>query len=84
RMSTFIVGNPLSEEEGYSTGGRGTTPLISCVDNEYFRKVSGANIRINLLAVRDYGALSWPDIAEFRISDTYLGRLGLQRTYTYP
>jgi len=70
RMTTFVVGDPLSEDYNGQQ--------MSRVDHEYFKSVLGnETIKINGNILYD----PWPTPAQFRLSTNYLNFFGLQRNY---
>jgi hypothetical protein len=69
KMSTLILGNPLSELY---------FPVnASCVDHEYFDKISGKTITINGVLFDD----PWPGATPVYVSDKYLTYFGIRTTY---
>jgi hypothetical protein len=70
RMTTFVIGDPLSEDYNGQQ--------MSRVDHEYFSGVLGnETIKINGNILYD----PWSTPAQFRLSTNYLNFFGLQRNY---
>ncbi len=69
KMSTFVLGNPLSELYFPTTA--------SCVDHEYFKKIPGTSITVNGIIFDD----PWPGHTPVYISDTYKGYFKIKSTY---